>query len=277
MSDPVPAVVEAEATGETARTFADIRTTLGSPVVNLIWRHLATVEGGLEWAWTAARPIYAGGQAQAAAARLYDRLDPPLPCPLPTGALAAVGVTAAELPRVRAVADGYNRGNGPNLVALTALLVEPAGPPPSGRIPQAAPPAPLPRLLSEGDVTAATWALVRAINRLGARPDEPILATMYRHLAHWPGLLALMHAGWAPLAEDGRLEAAIARARTLGQEEAARLATLRADAGPAPEAARAALAEFTDHVIARMVPVGVALARWLPPFVAAQGAAPQVE
>ncbi len=54
MSDPVPAVIETEATGETARIFADIRETLGSPVVNLIWRHLATVEGGLEWAWTAA-------------------------------------------------------------------------------------------------------------------------------------------------------------------------------------------------------------------------------
>lgn len=263
-SDPVPAVMEADATGETARIFADIRATLGSPVVNLIWRHLATVEGGLEWAWTAARPIYAARQAQGAAARLYARLDPPLPCPLAPGALASVGVTAEDLPRVRAVADGYNRGNGPNLVALTALLVEPARTAPSDPVPDAGTPAPLPRLLSEGDVAPETWALVRAINLLGARPDEPILATMYRHLAHWPGLLALMHAGWAPLAADGRLAAAIARARTLSREEAARLANLRADAGPAPEAARAALEEFTDHVIARMVPIGVALARWLP-------------
>lgn len=264
MSDPVPAVVEAEATGETARTFADIRATLGSPAVNLIWRHLATVDGGLEWAWTAARPIYAGRQAQAAAARLYARLDPPLPCPLPAGALAAVGVTAGELPRVRAVADGYNRGNGPNLVALTALLVAPAGSPPSDPIPAAGQPAPLPKLLSEPDVDPETWALVKAINLLGARPNEPILATMYRHLANWPGLLALMHASWAPLAADGRLGAAIERARAISQEEAARLANLRTDAGPVPEAARAALEEFTDHVISRMVPVGVALARWLP-------------
>src|SRR3546814_185163 len=85
MSDPVPAVPEAEAAGETARMFADIRATTGSPVVNLIWRHFATIPGGLEWAWTAARPIYAGGHAQAAARRLYERLDPPLP--LPPGAL----------------------------------------------------------------------------------------------------------------------------------------------------------------------------------------------
>ncbi|MEQ9335038.1 hypothetical protein [Thalassobaculum sp.] len=277
MSDPVPAILEGEARGETARIFADIRETLGSPVVNLIWRHLATVDGGLEWAWTAARPIYAGRQAQAAAARLYARLDPPLPCPLPPGALAAVGVSAADLPRLRAVADGYNRGNGPNLVALTALLVDPAGTAPADPVPAASAPAPLPRLLSEPDVTPETWALVKAINLLGARPDEPILATMYRHLANWPGFLALMHASWAPLAADGRFEAAIARARSLSKEEATGLANLRADAGPAPEAARAALVEFTDHVISRMVPVGVALARWLPSFAAAKGAAPQDE
>jgi len=174
-------------------------------------------------------------------------------------------VSAADLPRVRAVADGYNRGNGPNLVALTALLVDPAGSPPADPIPAAGPPVPLPKLLSEPDVTPETWALVKAINLLGARPDEPILASMYRHLANWPGLLALMHAGWSPLAADGRLQAAIGRARSLSRAEAAGLASLRADAGPAPEAAKAAIEEFTEHMIARMVPVGVALARWLPP------------
>jgi len=264
MSDPVPAVLEAEATGETARVFADIRATMGSPVVNLIWRHFATIPGGLDWAWTAARPIYAGGQAQAAAGRLYARLEPPLPCPLPPGALEAVGISAGALSRVRAVPEGYNRGNGPNLVTLLALLVEPAGPAPAGPVPAAPPPAPLPPLLSQGDVTPQTWALVRAINLLGARPDEPILATMYRHLAHWPGLLALMHAAWSPLAADGRLQASIQRARTLARQEAAALGNLRADAGPPPPAVTAAIEEFTGHVISRMVPIGVALARWLP-------------
>ena len=43
MSDPFPAVVEAAATGETADLFADIRATIGVRVVNLVWRHLATI------------------------------------------------------------------------------------------------------------------------------------------------------------------------------------------------------------------------------------------
>jgi hypothetical protein len=49
MTNPVPAITEAAATGETAAIFADIRQVLGVDVVNLIWRHLATIEGALPW------------------------------------------------------------------------------------------------------------------------------------------------------------------------------------------------------------------------------------
>jgi hypothetical protein len=56
MSDPVPAIAEAAATGETAEIFADIRRVLGVEVVNLIWRHLATFPDALPWAWRSLRP-----------------------------------------------------------------------------------------------------------------------------------------------------------------------------------------------------------------------------
>ena len=63
--DPVTAIRETEATGETARLFADIRNLLGVNVVNLIWRHLATLPDCLPWAWAAVRPVYASGLAKA--------------------------------------------------------------------------------------------------------------------------------------------------------------------------------------------------------------------
>ena len=47
MADPFPAIAEAAATGETAELFADIRATVGVRVVNLVWRHLATIDGAL--------------------------------------------------------------------------------------------------------------------------------------------------------------------------------------------------------------------------------------
>ena len=49
--DPVSAVREDEATEAVASIFADIRETLNVEVVNLVWRHLATMPGALEWVW----------------------------------------------------------------------------------------------------------------------------------------------------------------------------------------------------------------------------------
>ena len=57
MSDPVPAITEANATGEIAEIFADIRRVLRVDVVNLIWRHLATIPGALPRAWDSLRPL----------------------------------------------------------------------------------------------------------------------------------------------------------------------------------------------------------------------------
>ena len=43
--DPVTAVDEASATGRTAEIFADIRETMGIPLVTSIWRGLADMDG----------------------------------------------------------------------------------------------------------------------------------------------------------------------------------------------------------------------------------------
>jgi hypothetical protein len=52
--------------------------------------------------------------------------------------------------------------------------------------------------------------MVLTLNRLGTRRGEPILASMYHHLAHWPAYLALAWAMIAPHDADGSLEQAIA-------------------------------------------------------------------
>ena len=43
MGDPIPAISESEATGSIAEIYADIRCVYKVGVVNLIWRHLATI------------------------------------------------------------------------------------------------------------------------------------------------------------------------------------------------------------------------------------------
>ena len=57
-ADPIPAIREEDARGEIALVFEDLRATLGVPFVNLIWRHIATIPGGLAWTWALVRPLY---------------------------------------------------------------------------------------------------------------------------------------------------------------------------------------------------------------------------
>lgn len=256
--DPVPAVTEAAATGETAALFADIRATLGVSVVNLVWRHLATMPGALPWVWTSVRPLYGPGILEEAAAAFRREMTlPPLPA-VPADVLEAAGLSAVDRTGIGAVLASYDHSNTINLLALGALLRQPQGGPAMGR-PDAAPAMgeALPRLLAFQDMAPATAALVQALNLLGERDEGRIVASMWRHLSHWPPFLALAWTLLAPLHETGALERAILdnldRTAPIQSRLAGRLG--RADAPePAVQAqALAAVRTFVDHPIGKMV------------------------
>lgn len=264
--DPVSAIAEAEATGETAVIFADIRRTMQLPLVTSIWRTLAGVEGGLCAVWAVAKPLYASGQPDAALSRVFERVALPAPEPLVPGQLDRAGVSADDLPVIRGILDAYNRSNGLNLIALSSLVVAPAGPPANHPVPP--PPSPwptLPSLLAQADMAADTWILLHDLNRFGATPDQPGLATLLRHLAHWPGLLAVIHAGFAPLQKDGTMRRSIQQLLAGAQAEGASLAHLRPERIDMPEEARVMVAQYVRHpgLVVRMVALGHGLAHWL--------------
>src|SRR5258707_9656420 len=98
MSDPVPAISESEATGLIAEIYADIRCVYRVGVVNLIWRHLATIPGGLPWAWSTIRPLYVNGTLGREAAALRAALSLPELPPWPTAALISAASRTKILP-----------------------------------------------------------------------------------------------------------------------------------------------------------------------------------
>src|SRR5256885_784257 len=105
VSEPFPAIAEASATGETADLFADIRATVGVRVVNLVWRHLATLDGALPWAWTAVKPLYLKGIADQAVVHFRESMIVPK-----LGSLAG-----PEPISVDAVLASYDHSNTVNL------------------------------------------------------------------------------------------------------------------------------------------------------------------
>lgn len=271
-SDPVPAITEAEATGDIAAIYADIRATLGVPVVNLIWRYLATMPGALAWTWGSLRPLYASGQVASAAAHLQGALDLPDLPPWPASALAAAGLDAAACTSIRQMLATYDRGNSLNLVALSAFRAHARGEADPTPLPATAPgtgiEASLPPLIPIGEMAPALADLVHRLNAIGD-PEQRVLASLYRHLAHWPPFLALAWTRLAPLDAAGAVGPMIARnretARGIGRRLAAAIPARDVHLDPAVRAeAEAAVDLFIGYAISRMVPLGAILSRSMP-------------
>ena len=260
--DPVPAITEAEATGEIAALYDDIRRALGVPVVNLIWRHLAVFPGALAWAWSAVRPVYIDGSAAAVAGAFRRELRlPPLPH-VPRDILRAAGIDAAAERGIDAVLASYDRSNTTNLIALSALLRRldnDSGPAqPIAAAPEAPLDAALPKLLTAAEMAPETATLVERLNLIGERDEGRIVASMNRHLAHWPGFHALAWTLLAPLEAEGRLAPAIT-ANLASARDRAGLLSGRLSASPPPATAaaeaRAAITRFVEHPIGKMVTI----------------------
>ena len=271
-ADPIPAISEIEAKGEIKALYQDIRDVTGVGVVNLVWRCLATHPGALPFAWNLVRPAYASGLVSLEG-RAFRRGLRPLGLPLiPKAVLAAAGVDGLGLHSIRAILDSYDRTNAMNLVGLGALLVrlgdsssmkslshqpivEPALPP-------------LPPLPPMDTLDTQLRYLVEILNDLG-ETDGRVIASMYRHLAFWPGYLALIWVQLSAASEDGRLQAAIQAARVSGRAHADRVASALPKSDPDLDPAierhiRETVTLFTEHPISKMCAICRALAEATP-------------
>ncbi len=273
----IPAISEAEATGETAALFADLRQTLRVPFVNLIWRHLATIPGGLQWTWSLLRPVYVDPALEQAARGLTAGIVL-RHAPLERFVLEAAGIPPADQAAIGTLVADYNRGNQLNFLALTlacrilrgATPPGAASAPPGAVAPPASQPAPSRRLLGLDELSPPVLALVLDLDRFGRIAPSDAVASLYRHLAHWPGFLALAHTALLPQHRDGTLrvqqEALIASAAPIVETRLLQLLpSVPAPLGPASEArVLAGLDEFTRLMIGRMVVLGEALLGLLP-------------
>ena len=193
----LPELPERDATDATAALYADIRRLAGVPMVALIFRHLATLPGGIEWMWHAVGPAWRSGELQSTAWRIADAAPLERLPFIPRAALAPLGVDAAGESAIRAVLQAYNRANPVNLLTVLCLLRlapghEAEG---SGAAPPAwSPPPAIGPLVPMVEPTRASPEIA-ALYDLLATPGEDggprVVQSLYRHLAQWPAFLAL--------------------------------------------------------------------------------------
>ena len=270
IGDPVPAVKESEAQGEIAFIFDDIRTRLGTSSVNLIWRHLAIFPGALPWCWGAIVPLFHGGELTEAARDYREGLRGPVLPQMPPDVRTALGLSFEDMMQISSTLRGYYVSCTMNILSLNALLLVLKGARsdsesaktvetitgPGQHIPMEK----MARLLSPADMPPHVAELAWRLNGLGERGDGQILASLYRYLANWPAFLGATWTLIAPLAADGRLDAAIERgladADLRARELVPRLSPpARALAKPTHDAVCTALEDFGRNAIAKVIPI----------------------
>jgi hypothetical protein len=182
----LPEITEAEAVGEIATIYRRIREVQGSPVVNLIWRHLATIEGALAWAWPLAED--AKPTIETNMKPMFDFID---------RCIAHHGLIDMKLthpsPTAVEVLRAYERGNCWNLLATTILLAARAGfsPPSCGSETVYFAPilSPLPSLLRYGELDDRQRAQIDELSGVGPGSSSGVRPSLWLHLANWSDLL----------------------------------------------------------------------------------------
>jgi hypothetical protein len=268
----LPEIAECEAGPELQPIYADIRATAGTAMVNLVYRHIATIPDALPWVWTTLKSGIGFERIKAVAPQIpvsgFGR-------PLPAEAFNLLGLSDTDVRTAARIVAEYNRANALNLVGLAGLrhvidgvedgaaadpaaLISPASPKP-GEGGSALPP-----IVPISAMDPTTTGLVRRLSSIGniVSEDDEIVPSLYRHLAHWPAYLALSLAVLEPLSASGTVESArqqaVASARNAGRPLAD--AALARGIAPMPSAARArtraALDLFIERVIPKMLPIG---------------------
>lgn len=290
-------IAEGDAVGTVRDIYTGIRSTCSVPMVALIWRHLATLPGALEWAWALLEPALESGRIPRAAWAIAAGADVPPLARLPAAVLRVNGLDAAARAGIVGVLEAYNRANPVNIVALLCVARHlqrlEAGDTASAALPPgdtiaattgttaAAPsrlsdgvwvaPAPLPALppmVAPHDMAPDVRALAALLSDRDPAMPSPILPSLWRHLAPWPPMLALSAVLVPP--QFASIDAAAARVRARAEQAAAAIADElttppggTARVAPFHAAVRQAIAGFAPR-IPEMVVIGTMLRRAMP-------------
>ncbi len=267
---------ESRATGEVRRIYAEIRRLSGVPMVALIYRHLATIPGALEWSWRLLEPAMRAGELQRQAWTLAQEAVVAQQPAIPAAALRAAGLTFGDERQITAVLDAYNRANPVNIMAVRCLSLHldggvgaAAGQAPWPAWEPPAVPSGLPPMIDPAAMSPTVRELAALLTDRGpTEAPSPLWPSLYRHLAHWPAFLAYAAIVVPPVFEaiDGaawRLQRQVDTAAAVLARRLAPPADAEPPDGDHARRLQAAIDQFSRR-IPEMVVIGTVLRRALP-------------
>ena len=207
--DPVSVIDEKEAIGETAKIFKDIRETMNIPLITSIWRGLAEIDDSLKKIWTIARPIYETQNPEKKLKEIIEEIKLPLLPKFTDDELSKCRLTPKDWEEILIILKAYNRSNGMNMVVLHSIIKQ--------NFPSCLKiqknnkkkiiwPV-LQKLQKKEEIKPNIWQLVCNVNSICApNGKNSHVATLWRHLAHWPFFLEIMYTKLSKLSEERVLQ-----------------------------------------------------------------------
>ncbi|MCG7602200.1 hypothetical protein MHM84_20920 [Halomonas sp. McH1-25] len=191
MIQTLPEIPEDEATHEVAELYEAIRLETGSPLVNYIWRHLATIDGAAHWAWDFL-------SINDSSLLEHDIEEQANLAAVMTAKAMSLDTSLTLSNDSWAILNAYNRNNVANL-ARVLLLMEGVCALPGSYKTSYTPPAvklkerklrKLPSLPSFSDVTQADLELILRLTLAGPASCSGIVPSLWRHLTIQKGLIS---------------------------------------------------------------------------------------
>ncbi len=226
----LPELSEREAGHDIAAIYDEIKTCCRVPMVALIYRHLATHDGVLEWSWRVLAPAMRSGALSAAAQHVATA---PFDAALPSLTLEAaklLGLKPMDIAAIAYIASAYNIANTHNVIAVRVLMAVLATDQACGSA-GASVDSPLetvqfptlPPLVQLEDMPPALAERLRCLRIASDDGSRGIVPTLYRHLAHWPDYLMASAEALEPLFRNGEIEFAASSIAREADAAAARL------------------------------------------------------
>ena len=121
-SKMLPEISESTSDHTILAIYNDIKAVLGTPNVNLIFRQIATIPGGLEYVWTTLRPLHINQSIKNASSTLISdlRLDPAIKHSL---VKKAHYLSPKNILEILYVLESYKYANPINLIGIEIILI----------------------------------------------------------------------------------------------------------------------------------------------------------
>jgi hypothetical protein len=207
------------------------------------------------------RPLYTTGLLNAEARHFRENVILPKLPKLSQPVLLAAGIDTLGQKTITTILESYNRTNLINLISLRAGLARLNSVAEYNEIKvekvEEVPLDPLPPLPAMAVLDSHIRILIENLNSI-CEEDGTIIASMYRHLAYWPGYLSLIKTLLDPVVENGRVQSIINTVRDDTSSQGIRVAPHLKPIDPTLNEVvladiRTVLTLFTEHPLSKMV------------------------